>query len=365
MGTSHARRRKRRWYHRNESFSKCLSVVIPKTSARIAHHPDLTQENNALIWHKKSPHPFKELILSWNAARPRGNFTFYVNIRHHNWSGWRKIATWGRKSQKTFCNTRRRYVHIKHVRAELQKRRLGFDYKIKVVSKHKSDLKRIKALFVNLSNERDFKVETNYRSLKSTRVDHVPQKSQWSLGHRRNKDLCSPTSLSMISRYFVKKDKFMPETYALGKQTVRFATRVRDQSLDIYGNWIFNVAQAYNTTQGNVLYRVQRLNNFKELYGYLVKKVPVAVSIRGRLRGGAWPYNNGHFVVVIGWDQREQRVICIDPAFKNKKQLVRKYRIRDFTRAWGRSRNLSYISIPKTRRSGTFLVKNRLLTGRA
>jgi hypothetical protein len=358
LGTIQPRRRNRRWFRRRETFSKCLSVLVPETQAEIKRHPELTQEKNRLTWHKKkAPQPFKELILSWNATRPRGNFSFYINIRHHNWSGWRKIAEWGRRNQKTFSNARKRYVHTKHVRAELQRRRVGFEYKIRVVSKYKSDLKRIKALFVNLSNERDFKIETNYRSLKSTLIDGVPKKSQWSLKHRRNKDLCSPTSLSMISRYFVKKDKFMPETYGLGEQAVRLSNRVRDQSLDIYGNWIFNVAQAYDTTQGNVLYRVQRLNNFKELYGYLVKKVPIAVSIRGRLRGSAWAYNNGHFVVVIGWDQKSQRVICIDPAFRNTNQLIRKYRIRDFARAWGRSRNLSYVSIPKTRRTQTFLVK--------
>jgi hypothetical protein len=78
-----------------------------------------------------------------------------------------------------------------------------------------------------------------------------------------------------------------------------------------------------------------------------MKKIPVAVSIRGSLRGCAWPYNNGHFVVVIGWNKDKQMVRCIDPAFKNLRQTARWYHLSDFVRAWGKSRNLSYISLPK------------------
>ena len=49
--------------------------------------------------------PFSELILSWNASRPqKGKFVFWVNIKHKNWSGWRKIAEWGKDGQKTFIH---------------------------------------------------------------------------------------------------------------------------------------------------------------------------------------------------------------------------------------------------------------------
>lgn len=126
-------------------------------------------------------------------------------------------------------------------------------------------------------------------------------------------------------------------------QTKTFARKAHDSSLDIFGNWLFNVAEAYNTTKGKILYRVERLNNFEELHSYLTQKTPIAVSIRGKLRNGAWPYRNGHFVVVVGWNQKNQTVTCIDPAFKAKKKLIRSYPIKDFITAWGKSRNLSYI----------------------
>lgn len=334
-----------------DNYSKCLSLLIPQTSAQIQKHPELTlQKNNksiSLIWRKRAPIKFSELILSWNASRPkRGKFSFWLNVRHHNWSGWKKIAEWGKNSQKTFCNIRQRYVHVKHVRLEMQRGRLGFDFQIKIIAEDGANMQRLRALFVNLANERNFVVHTNRLRLPSKCITTVPKQSQWLVPHNRQKDICSPTSVSMITHNFMIKNK-QRVTCDLKEQAKQIACHVRDKSLNIHGCWPFNVAEAYNITRGQVLYRVQRLNNFGELYRYIKRNIPVAVSIRGHLRGCAWPYNNGHFVVVIGWDQKKQSVICLDPAFRDQNHIQRNYPIRDFARAWGKSRNLAYVSIPK------------------
>lgn len=333
----------------NHKFSKCLSVLIPKSLRKIKKHPELKiQSNDTLIWRKKSPFPFSELILSWNASRPKtGKFTFYINVRHHGWSGWQKIAEWGKSVQKTFGNTRNRYVHTKYVRLVTKRRRIGFEYQIKVVAEKGANIRRIKALFANVSNEKRFRMQYPYTPFPSTQITGIPRQSQWHVNHKRRKDLCSPTSLSMIASYYTKKYNLPKTETTLRQKTAKLADNVHDQSLDIYGNWIFNVAQAFQLTRGNILYRVERLNNFEELYNQIKNNRPVVVSIRGHLHGGAWPYKNGHLVVVMGWDKKNQRVLCIDPAFRNKKHMLRRYRIKDFVRAWGRSRNLSYITIPQ------------------
>ena len=97
-----------------------------------------------------------------------------------------------------------------------------------------------------------------------------------------------------------------------------FADKVYDNGyLNIYGNWPLNVAAAHDATYGNVFFRVERLNFFDDLYKYLSKKIPVAVSVR-KLRGGATSYSNGHLMVVVGWNKEKQCVLCIDPAFSTK-----------------------------------------------
>ena len=77
----------------------------------------------------------------------------------------------------------------------------------------------------------------------------------------------------------------------------------------------------------------------------MIKKIPVAVSVRGYLRGGAKVYDNGHFILVVGWNNKKQRVLCIDPAFLTSAKTLRAYDIKSFLTAWGTSRNLSYIAV--------------------
>ncbi|MBU1007605.1 C39 family peptidase [Candidatus Dependentiae bacterium] len=344
----------------SKKFSHCLSVVIPKSTHKIKKHPELSlKKTNCkpyIIWQKNIKTPFSELILSWNASRPKkGHFSFWVNVKNHQWSGWKKLATWGATEQKTFSCTKSRYVHTKHVRIEMQRKHTGCAFQVKVVANNGADIRRVKALFINASNWDYFREQNPPITLPSTLIEAVPKQSQWWLKHKRNKDLCSPTSISMISRYFAEKKNIPTQGKKLTVETKSFANKVRDQSLNIFGNWLFNTAQAFNTTRGSVLYRVERLNNFESLHKYLANEIPVAVSIRGNLRGHrkirksscAWPYKNGHFVVVSGWDQARRTVTCLDPAFNREEDIVRHYQIDDFIQAWGRSRNLSYVPIPQ------------------
>jgi hypothetical protein len=166
------------------------------------------------------------------------------------------------------------------------------------------------------------------------------------INHPRAKELCSPTSTSMLVNYFTNKIYGYSMNGHMRDYVVDFADKVHDNGyLDIYGNWILNVAQAFDSSNGEVFFRVERLNGFNNLYDYLAKRIPVAVSVR-RLRGGATPYRNGHFMVVVGWNSIKHTVLCIDPAFGNNTSTLHSYKLWDFLRAWGRSLNLSYIPIP-------------------
>jgi hypothetical protein len=88
------------------------------------------------------------------------------------------------------------------------------------------------------------------------------------------------------------------------------------------------------------------LNGFSDLYDLLKQKIPVVVSVR-RLRGGATPYAHGHLLVVVGWNNARQRVLCVDPAFKGSKNTQKAYPLKSFIQAWGSSTNLSYVPIIK------------------
>ena len=54
-------------------------------------------------------------------------------------------------------------------------------------------------------------------------------------------------------------------------------------------------------------------------------------------------------MVVVGWDEKKQAVLCVDPAFSNSSQTPKAYQLCNFLSAWARSTNLTYIPLPKDR----------------
>ncbi len=342
-------RRPRR--RRRAAVTKWISntpVNFSKTEARFFDENELAEDAQTCLWECSNTVPFSELILSWNVLRPAfGSLTFWVNVKYGNnaWSGWQRMAEWGARIQRSFINKNNPYVHTKHVRVEMQHGSLGRGFKIKVGFNNGADPRGLRALFACLSNLKQFKLVRPPVTLPTTFIRGVPQQSQMVLDHPRFRDLCSPTSTSMIVNYFLARLNGSINDQPLSDYVVDFASKVHDRGrLNIYGNWQLNVAQAFDAANGDIFFRVERLNGFADLHACLMKKIPVAVSVR-RLRGGATPYQNGHFMVVVGWNQAKQKVLCIDPAFEGK--TFRAYRLWDFLQAWGRSVNLSYIPMQR------------------
>jgi hypothetical protein len=92
------------------------------------------------------------------------------------------------------------------------------------------------------------------------------------------------------------------------------------------------------------------MDSFKQLHTQLMNGAPVIVSVRGFLRGAPKSYDNGHLLVVVGWDAQQREVICNDPAHKTDGEVRVQYGIADFLAAWERSRRLSYLIEPEKSR---------------
>ncbi|MBU4270108.1 C39 family peptidase [Candidatus Dependentiae bacterium] len=312
---------------------------------------DLVENNdkNSFIWVQNTK-KFTQLILSWNGFRPKtGNFIFYVSVKFDNhWSDWVKIDRWGKISQETYSSTCGRFVNVENVRLEMQKGRKANAFRVKAEAVSGADIKDLKVLYASCSNAKKFLPDKRNLNLPSVMIAGIRRISQWSANHYRRKDLCSPTSISMILSYYSSKGIFSELTNNMADYVARFAEKVRDGSyLDIYGAWPLNMAQVFHESGGNLFSRVQRLNGVKELYSYLVRKIPVAVSVRGKMRGAFKSYDNGHFIVVVGWDNSKKAFLCLDPAFAVERKMLRAYRLKDFKSAWETSRRLAYVIVPR------------------
>ncbi len=298
----------------------------------------------AITWEKSGVEPFNELIVSWNALRPvHGAMTVWLSVHHvGQWSRWHRLAEWSVHSQRTFVNKLNKYIHTKHCRLEMQHGAEADGFKVKVSFSDASDANKLKAVFACVSRLDNFcLIRPRTNDLPSVSMRDVPRQSQMVLDHTRCCDLCSPTSTSMIVAYLRQKIIGNSIT-SMHDYVINFAEKVHDHGLDIYGNWILNVAQAFEAVGGAAFFRVERLNSFYDLHRYLMQKLPVAVSVR-RLPGGATPYAKGHIMVVVGWNRQKSCVICQDPAFGSNNAVLKAYPLLRFLRAWGRSCNLAYV----------------------
>lgn len=283
--------------------------------------------------------PFTQLVFSWNAYRPkRGMLTFYVRVKDQKtgaWDQWHKMVEWGSDKQKSHFS-RGQYSAFKYARLEMEKNNKGSAFQVKVMRDgKKASLSFLKGVMITASDFTQFKIEPyneRGKNLDSCRVANVPKKSQIMIDHPRANALCSPTSVSMVVQALTRK-KIEP---------LLFSNYVYDEGLDVFGNWGFNMAHAFEESDNRALFYTARLNSFADLHALLKKNIPVAVSVRGKIPGAKKEYKHGHLLVVTGFDAKEKKVLCYDPAFDTHAEVDRKYDLQHFVVAWERSHRLTY-----------------------
>lgn len=293
----------------------------------------------ALFFQKEQVQPFSQLILSWNAFRPKkGFFTFDIRVRDKDskmWSGWKKMHEWGSNTQKSFYGPSDGIAHVQYVRLEMEKERLADAFDVRIKAHKGATLQLITNCYVCTAAFAAFTPESidRYQALDSVYIEGLPHYSQFLLQHAEKNRICSPTSCSMVLG-FLLKDTVGP---------IDFADAVYDEGLDTYGNWSYNMAQAYHITEGKYKWYVTRLHSFWYLYQQLLKKFPVVVSVRGMIEGAPKEYIHGHLLVVVGFDKKNKVVLCHDPAVISQDSVLQKYPLESFLRAWERSYRLAYI----------------------
>ncbi len=337
-------------------------------------------------WKVEDVSPFNELILSWNGDRPmHGTIDFFLSVKLEEWSPWIHYASWGTTEQTSFNHTLKDcpvQVFQDTLNILDEKKATGFQVEIK--SNENPSIRKLH-VFTNGDSKKEESDKT-FQSLL------IPLKgiSQMKLDHPRNRDLCSPTSTSCVIHYLapgkllnletaVQGDKVMKDfeleslTFGGGhSQKVKappivsdysskdcvnlspsaavfrlkpetFAEHVWDKGFNIYGNWVFNVAQASVELGNKWECWIERLEGFHRIIACLKERIPVIVSVRGPLAGSPSPYEHGHLLIVIGYDASQHTVICMDPAFPTDEETRVSYDFSDFMEAWNRRGRIAYI----------------------
>lgn len=300
----------------------------------------LGKDKKELLFSKVGIPHFNQLLFSWNAFRPeKMHYSFFVQVRDASskkWGTWHKMIDWGhglQRSYSSFSDGTSRYLHV---RLETEGYKMADGFRIKICAAF-HDFSNMRSITINTSNLRLFSPESvRCKSLSSVHIAEIPKQSQIALLHDKCRMMCSPTSCSMLLGYLTKQ-KIDP---------LLFAQHSFDQGLNVYGSWPFNTAHAFELSDGVAQFYTARLHSFKQLHAKLLQGIPVVVSVRGDIIGAPKVYNNGHLLLVVGFDAQKEVVICHDPAESEDHQTVKEYPIDSFIRAWERSRRLSYVAAP-------------------
>lgn len=281
-----------------------------------------------------------QFIFGWNALRPEeAQFTFYMRLHNAKTGQWtekeHKMVEWGGLSQRSFSNMTDISSFL-YARLEINPGEYADGFEIRVVSDNPKSLSMIDALFVNVSDFKAFKYtkpSAEFLNRPSIMLPNVPLVSQKLLLHDRNSGLCSPTSITILASYLLRKPL----------DALSVADYVYDSGLDIFGNWAFNTAHAYELIHKHAFCYPVRLESIEKLYDLIAEQqCPIVVSVTGELKGAAKNYKFGHLLVVRGFDPVRKKVFCNDPAFREIKKVFVEYDLQDFINAWERSYRMTY-----------------------
>lgn len=329
------------------------SMIFAQNSWTHTYHfarKDFVYNAHDFTLEKEVQQPFTQLLVSWNAPRPRkGLYRFFLEVyddAHKRWSTY-KMYEWGAGVQKSFMQKDRhpdKYsgARFTHVRFEGAAGKKYHTFRVKVVAVNGADIHAMRHIAVNASDLRLFTVEPLHGELTFEKnkkyISGVPCISQHSDAFPESSGWCSPASLAQVIEFYTHKPVNL----------VQLASEVLDTGLGIYGSWPFNTAQASAYLPEHICY-VTRLASVKDLLNLVAHNCPVIISICSAqiLPGAPKEYDKGHLITVVGFDLKNKKIICHDTAEKNKQDCIKHYPLKQFIRAWEKRHRLAYVITPK------------------
>lgn len=283
---------------------------------------------------------WNELVASWNTDCPPGTW-LKIEARAVYPQGATKYYTLGEWSPDPLLHPRRSLRNQKDAQGDvatdtlvLVQRSQRLQCRITLGTEERSK-PRLRFLGFCLKNTAEVPARLPPNGAAWGRTLDVPERSQMDYpgGHA----LCSPTTLSMILGFWAKQlhqpklDVGVPE----------ICGAVYDSAWPGVGNWSFNAAFA-GSLPGMRAY-VARFTDVSELEDWIVRGIPVGLSVcYNRLRGiDGEP--SGHLVVCVGFSPDGDPILNDPGTSRNVRKVFRR---ENFINAWAYSKNTVYLVYP-------------------
>jgi hypothetical protein len=290
------------------------------------------------------------LIPSWSISTPGGTWArVEVRVRSGSTVGsWDSVARWaGSTSRVKRASYTAQTDDLARISTDVVKANAGrsFDqWQVRVVlhrPKGSSSTPTLHAVNGVAATYATRSVATSATTMTATTDLSVPRSSQmihkgqfpqWGGG---GEAWCSPTSTSMVMRYFGKGPSKSAYSWSKYKDSfVDHAARYTyDHQYKGTGNWPFNTAYAAGYSLDSF---VTRLDSLRDAEAFIQAGIPLVASVafgRGQLTGAPISSTPGHLMVIRGFTSTGQ-VIANDPAGSKNSNVRRVYSRAQFEKAW-------------------------------
>ena len=295
----------------------------------------------------KTPIPWDELVISWNAVAPPGtglqlearviypgHATQYYSLGY--WSedaaGQRRESVTGQKDGDGDVKTDTLVLKLPADRLQLRVSLFGAD---------EHTVPRLKLIGLSMLDSKAAWIVRPSNKAAWGRSLPVPERSQ--LSYQGGREWCSPTAVSMVLAYWSAVLKRLE----LDVDAPAVAAGVFDRNWPGTGNWPFNTAFAgrFEGMRGCVT----RLADIAELETLVTAGVPPIASVSYDALYARLPdKGNGHLVVCVGFTEKGDVVINDPWADFAKGDTVRQVVPREnFVKAWRHSRQTTYLIRPE------------------
>ncbi len=152
-------------------------------------------------------------------------------------------------------------------------------------------------------------------------IEQVSPLSQMEQATPHKRRICSPSSLYMALNalgYVVPLEQILP--------------RVFDQTADVYGNWLFNMAAAAEFGAEAFFRRFASLTELEEFVSQDSFVIASIAFKKDELPGAPLEKTPGHLVLIRGY--KDGKVLVADPAAPTRTAVLREYDAKAFARAW-------------------------------
>lgn len=267
----------------------------------------------------RTPFPFDRLVLSANfRTATDGCLLLAVQVQvGQTWSNFYKLGLLSGKFKTSFPAQKDTFGKVETDELVLFQPAQAYRYRLQFYGD--AELLLLASSAVRAPFVYDEKTALRLPAEPNIQQVHPLSQMQQDTPHKRR--ICSPCSLYMALNslgYVVPLQQILP--------------RVFDQTADVYGNWLFNMAAA---AEFGAQAFFRRFSSLLELQEFVTPDSFVIASIafkKDELPGAPLEKTPGHLMLIRGY--KDGQILVADPAAPDTPSVLRAYEAKAFARAW-------------------------------